>query len=206
MLQKLLIFAFLLFLLPTTTFANHCTNAQYQQLSPDEKANIEHYYCERNLNQYFLDNKNDCGHTYQWTCSNSETCSVTPPASQNNPTTSNDVNCIPRTGGTPAAADDAAGLTQIEGVFRNIISAIAGLGFIVLLVMIISAGFKYLTSGGEPKTIQQAHQTVTWALLGIVFMAVGWLLLQLVQAFTGLEVTTFNIRVLCEGTKWCTAP
>lgn len=89
-----------------------------------------------------------------------------------------------------------AGLTQIEDTFRNVISVIVGLGFIALLVMLLLAGFKYLMSGGEQKNIQQAHQTVTWALLGIVFMAVAWIVLQLIKALTGVDVTTFNIQTL----------
>lgn len=91
---------------------------------------------------------------------------------------------------------DAAGLDQIEKIFSNVISVIVGLGFIALLVMLTSAGFKYLMSGGEPKAVQAAHQTVTWALLGMVFMAVAWLILQLIKAFTGVDVTTFNMKIL----------
>ncbi len=92
--------------------------------------------------------------------------------------------------------DCPAGLPQIEQLFTRIISIMAGLGFVVLLVMLVWAGFKYLTSGGEQKAIAQAHQVVTWALLGIVFMAVAWLILQLIHTFTGINVTIFNINVL----------
>lgn len=98
-----------------------------------------------------------------------------------------------------------AGLQQIEDVFRNVISTVVGLAFIVSLVMLVWAGIKYLTSGGEPKTIQAAHLTVTWALLGIVFMAIAWLILQLIENFTGVKVTIFDIKTLCNvgGTDWC---
>ena len=89
-----------------------------------------------------------------------------------------------------------AGLQQIEELFTRIISIIVGLGFVALLVMLVWAGFKYLMSGGEQKAVSQAHQIVTWALLGIVFMAVAWLVLQLIENFTGLRVTQFNIRIL----------
>lgn len=100
---------------------------------------------------------------------------------------------------------DPAGLDQIEQVFSSVISVAVGLGFIALLTLLISAGFKYLISGGEPKAIQAAHQTVTWALLGVVFMAVAWLILQLIETFTGVKVTVFDIRALCNlgGTDWC---
>ncbi len=90
-----------------------------------------------------------------------------------------------------------AGLDEIEKIVGNVISVIAGLGFIAMLVLIIMAGFKYLTSGGEPKAIQSAHQAFTWALLGLFLMIIAWVLLQLIQAFTGIPVTVFNIKTLC---------
>lgn len=97
-----------------------------------------------------------------------------------------------------------AGLNEIEKVFRNIISVSAALAFIALLVMLVWAGIKYLTSGGEPKMVQTAHQTVTWALLGVLFMVIAWLVLQLIAAFTGIEtLKIFDVRVLCGGGKWC---
>lgn len=102
-----------------------------------------------------------------------------------------------------------AGLTELEQVFRNVISVVAALGFITLLVMLITAGFKYLTSGGEPKAVQASHITITWALLGIVFMALAWIILQLISSFTGVEVVkTFDIRTLCGGPTFpfCSPP
>ena len=96
---------------------------------------------------------------------------------------------------------DPAGLEEIEQIVGNVISVIVGLGFMASLVLIIMAGFKYLTSGGEPKAIQSAHHTFTWALLGIFFMIIAWLILQLIFSFTGIDVTVFNIKIksLCGG-------
>lgn len=89
-----------------------------------------------------------------------------------------------------------AGLDEIESIFTSVISVTVGLAFMTMLVLIVWAGIKYLTSGGEPKAVASAHQTVTWALLGIVFMAIAWLVLQLIHVFTGINVTIFNIKVL----------
>lgn len=92
---------------------------------------------------------------------------------------------------------DPAGLEQIEQMIGNVITVIVALGFIALLILIITAGFKYLTSGGEPKSIQSAHHTLTWALLGLFMMIIAWLALQLIQGFTGINVTIFDIKKLC---------
>lgn len=91
-----------------------------------------------------------------------------------------------------------AGLDQFEAIVGDVISVIVGLGFIAMLVMILFAGLKYLTSGGEPKAVQSAHYTLTWALLGMLFMALAWIILQLIHVFTGINVTVFDIKPLCK--------
>ncbi len=93
------------------------------------------------------------------------------------------------------AGDCPAGIKDLENIFANVISVVVGLGFIALLILIIATGFKYLTSGGEPKAVAVAHQTVTWALLGVVFMAVAWIVLQLIHVFTGINVTIFKFSL-----------
>lgn len=107
-------------------------------------------------------------------------------------------------GGNPPKTADfgppAAGLNELEGTVANVISVIVGLGFVALLLLLFWTGIKYLTSGGEPKAVQSAHYTATWALLGIVFLAIAWLILQLLQGFTGVNVTTFDIKALCGKT------
>lgn len=86
-----------------------------------------------------------------------------------------------------------ADVTQLEELFQRIIQISVGLAFVALVVVLVWAGIKFLTSGGEPKALQGASQTVTWSLLGMLFLVIAWLVLQLIQAFTGIEVTKFCI-------------
>lgn len=97
------------------------------------------------------------------------------------------------------SADCPAGLDQFEAIVGNIISVIVGLGFIATLVFVLMTGIKYITSGGEPKAVQSAHQTLTWALLGLLFMALAWIILLLIESFTGIRVTIFDLKTLCGG-------
>ena len=85
------------------------------------------------------------------------------------------------------------GITQLNQLVLRIINLSVEAAFIVLLIMLVIAGVKYLISAGEPKAIQSANSAVTWALLGIVFLVVAWLVLRLVEAFTGVPVTKFCI-------------
>lgn len=87
----------------------------------------------------------------------------------------------------------APGLDQLQQLIQRIINLSVGLAFVALLVMLIVGGIKYLTSGGEPKPLSSANNTLTWAILGIVFLVIIWLILLLIKAFTGVDVTKFCI-------------
>ncbi len=91
----------------------------------------------------------------------------------------------------------AAGLSQIEDTFGHVIQISVAGAFIALFVVLVWAGIKFLTSSGEPKALEAARNAVTWALLGILFMAIAWLVLKLIAAFTGIpDLTSFNVKVL----------
>lgn len=88
---------------------------------------------------------------------------------------------------------EPAGVNDLEKLFTQIVNISVGLAFVALVVVLLWAGFKFLTSGGETKALQSASQTVTWALLGMLFLVIAWLILQLIEAFTGVKVTQFCI-------------
>lgn len=95
----------------------------------------------------------------------------------------------------------AAGLNQIENIFGRVIFLFVAMSFIAVLVVLIWAGIKFITSGGEAKALDQARSAATWAFLGVLFLALAWLILKLIAAFTGIDaLTSFDIKVLCEVT------
>ena len=92
---------------------------------------------------------------------------------------------------------EPANLQTLETMLRSIIRISTGAGFIAMLVMLLFGGIKFLTSGGDSKAVQSATMTITWALLGILFLVIAWLVLLLIKAFTGVDVTIFDIKVFC---------
>lgn len=86
-----------------------------------------------------------------------------------------------------------AGRTQLTELVQRIINISVGIAFVALTAILFIAGVKFLTSGGDPKTIQSAQQTITWALLGCFFLALAWVILLLIRAGTGVDVTKFTI-------------
>lgn len=88
----------------------------------------------------------------------------------------------------------AAGVLQIQELLSRIIGISVGIAFMALTVWLIWSAIKlFITSGGDPKAIQQAWQSVTWAFAGILFLALAWLILRLITEFTGVPVDKFCI-------------
>lgn len=86
-----------------------------------------------------------------------------------------------------------SGIKQLEQMITRVINISVGLAFMALTVVLVYAGIMYLTSGGDTKRLQNASMTVTWAFLGILFLVIAWLILRLIEAFTGVKVTQFNL-------------
>lgn len=58
---------------------------------------------------------------------------------------------------------------------------------VALLLMLLAGGFKFLTSGGDPKKMQSGQQQVTWALVGFVLIFVSFFIVQIAEVMFGLE-------------------
>lgn len=86
-----------------------------------------------------------------------------------------------------------ATLVKLEVIFANAISAVLALGGIILLLMLFSAGFGYLNSNGDPKAVEGAQKTMSYAVGGIVLLAGAFLFLKIVSIFTNVDVTKFII-------------
>ncbi len=80
-------------------------------------------------------------------------------------------------------------------VFANVVRTLlglAGLGFFILLLV---GGFKYITAGGDPKAIDSAQKTLTYAVIGLVVILLSFLILVLIRTITGVDVTQFKVTL-----------
>ncbi|HTE22565.1 MAG TPA: hypothetical protein VK674_06000 [Candidatus Limnocylindria bacterium] len=73
-------------------------------------------------------------------------------------------------GGSCTETGASTTVNSIVGLGVNILSVIVG---IVSVVMIIIGGFKYVTSGGESASIQSAKNTILYAIVGLVIVAMA---------------------------------
>ena len=81
--------------------------------------------------------------------------------------------------------ENVATIRGFEGLFQNLIGALLGLGGILVFIMLLTGGFKYITSGGDPKKLESAKNTLTYAIGGVVAVALSYLVLRFIGVFTG---------------------
>jgi len=88
-----------------------------------------------------------------------------------------------------------ATLIDLEPIFGNIVKVIIATTGLVLFFLLISGGFKYITSGGDPKATESAQKTITYAIGGLILILFSFLILQLISSITGIDVTNFKIHL-----------
>lgn len=95
--------------------------------------------------------------------------------------------------GTCVANGDVATIQGFECLFQNILQVIVPLAGLVFFAMFLVGGFKYITSGGDPKKTAAASHTITMSFIGIIGVLISWLILLFIKNFTGINVTELNI-------------
>lgn len=86
-----------------------------------------------------------------------------------------------------------ATIKDLEVIFARIVSVIAAFAGIVALFALIAGGFRYISSGGDPKATAAARNTITYAFAGILLLIATWLILKILETITGVPLTRFII-------------
>jgi hypothetical protein len=81
---------------------------------------------------------------------------------------------------------EPAPIQDIQEVIKVILHYAVRVAGIALLVMVITGGFIYLTSGGDPKKTEQGSKYITYAIVGLALILGAWFILRLIATFTGL--------------------
>ena len=81
-----------------------------------------------------------------------------------------------------AGTDATSQINNIVHTIVNLLSAIVG---IVAVIMIIVGGFRYITSGGNDTSVTAAKNTILYAIIGLVVVALA----QIIVRFTLSKLT-----------------
>lgn len=69
---------------------------------------------------------------------------------------------------------------SINDVIKSVVNIISGIVGVVAVIMIIWGGFKYITSGGDSSNVSGAKNTIIYAIIGLVIVALAQLIVHFV--------------------------
>lgn len=79
--------------------------------------------------------------------------------------------------GSGGSCDDGGEVNKVIGTIIDILSWVVG---VVSVIMIIIAGFQFVTAGGDPQKAAKARSTILYAIVGIVVVAFAQVIVRFV--------------------------
>lgn len=95
--------------------------------------------------------------------------------------------------GTGCEASDYVPLNSIGKLIVDGAGILLPAGMLVFFVMLMIGGVKFLMAGGDAKALDSAKSTITFSLIGIVFLVSAWIILNIIGNFILLGGTGNNI-------------
>lgn len=96
-------------------------------------------------------------------------------------------NNVDATGNCTVSPTEGKG--QVQKIVNNVVSIFSWVVGIVSVIMIIFGGFKYITSGGDSNGVTSAKNTIMFAIVGLVIVALAQVIVKFVIG-TVSDVTT----------------
>jgi len=75
--------------------------------------------------------------------------------------------------------------TKVNNFLKHLINIFSAIIGVIAVVMIIFGGFRYITSGGNDTSVTSAKNTILYAIIGLVIVALAQLLVRFVLKLAG---------------------
>jgi hypothetical protein len=75
---------------------------------------------------------------------------------------------------TSGYADDQATVTGVATVISKVIKGFLGLLGIIFIILLIVAGQKWMTAGGEEEKVNEAKDTIKRAIIGLIIVVAAY--------------------------------
>lgn len=97
--------------------------------------------------------------------------------------------------------DPSVGSGEGGPIVGKIISAIVGLfiifAFVLALFHLLFGAYRWITSSGDKQRLQQAQESMTQAIMGLILVAAVWAIMTLLSQFLGLGTfPSFNLPTI----------
>ena len=90
-------------------------------------------------------------------------------------------NCVE--GGAESTDESGAGAPasqRLDGIIKTVINVFSIVVGVVAVIMIIVGGLKYITSGGDSGNITSAKNTILYAIVGLIVVALAQIIVRFV--------------------------
>lgn len=95
--------------------------------------------------------------------------------------------------------EGVATLRCIPVLFNNIIAGLLTFVGITAAFLFVFAGIKFITSGGDPKKVEGAKKTMTWAVAGLAVVLLSFAIINIVAYTTGTQDCITDIKKMATG-------
>jgi len=99
--------------------------------------------------------------------------------------------CLAKDSSGNPIAGNVATLNCVTVVVQNVIYAAFLFAGIVAVILIIYSGIKFILSGGDPKQVEGARKTLTYAIIGFIVILLSFAILNLISGITGVSCIRF---------------
>lgn len=86
---------------------------------------------------------------------------------------------------------DAA--NQFSGLLKLIISSLFAIGGLVFMIWFIFGAIRWITSGGDKQKLEEARQTLTNAVVGLVILFSLFAILKLIEGVFGIQIFVIDL-------------
>ena len=102
---------------------------------------------------------------------------------------------------TKTCADTSGSENRFQEILATIINVFSLIVGVAAVIMIIFAGFKYITSGGNQESVKTAKQALIYALIGLIIVALAQIIVKFVLNQATNPASSSSIGQACDPTK-----
>jgi len=81
---------------------------------------------------------------------------------------------------TGGSCNDTSGGPNVQSVIRDVINILSFVVGVVAVIMVIIGGLRYITSGGDSNSTSAAKNTILYAVIGLVIVAMAQVIVRFV--------------------------
>lgn len=84
-------------------------------------------------------------------------------------------------------------LSCVFTVLQNIINAALVLAAVVAVILIMYAGYQFVTSNGDKEKVDGARKRITYAIIGLIVIIFAFAIINLISQVTGVPTEQFGV-------------